>query len=158
MGFHLSLSQGWLRLWLIDLFLVSGNDIVGSTPTQSTTSISLSPDRRLMRVATAAHRQHTCRMKEEPMGSKTPKPEPIEPQICDGIDCDNCECAYVAEVKEEAPEPTLSGRFYTVNDGDTYASIAAAHKSPGQSTHSYATELFALNKGKQLTAGTVIKL
>lgn len=67
--------------------------------------------------------------------------------------CDDCPVVEVAPKIE-----TLSGRFYTAVEGDSYASIAAKHKPAGISTHAHATTLFALNGGKTVTAGTIIKL
>lgn len=101
--------------------------------------------------------------------SKTQKPVDTEAvvetedfQECCGKDeCEDCPMEDLLPETEWLKEPIPVERpadTYTAKDGDTYASIAAAHKSPDQSTHDYATVLFILNKGKNLSAGTVVKL
>lgn len=43
-------------------------------------------------------------------------------------------------------------------DGDTYASLAAKLKPKGMSGFEYATVLLALNGGKKISAGSVVRL
>lgn len=67
----------------------------------------------------------------------------------------------VDEILEEtAPEPEVvaSPDVHIAVDGDTFASIAALHRPTNMSKHEYATHLLELNKGKKISAGTVIRL
>ena len=73
--------------------------------------------------------------------------------------CDNCECA-----PEPTPEPapvtttTPAAKAYTAKDGDTYASIAAAHKPAGTKAFDYAQALYELNNAKPIRAGVEVAL
>jgi hypothetical protein len=57
----------------------------------------------------------------------------------------------------EAAVP-LAKETYTADEGDTYPSIAGAFKPAGMTKHEYAKHLFAINGGRNITAGVEIKL
>lgn len=85
---------------------------------------------------------------------------------CDGCDCGECgDCealeapAAAVEAPVEAPAaPAPAKDTYTVRDGDTYASIAAALAPAGTSKHTAAINLLALNRGRTLSPGIEIKV
>lgn len=78
-----------------------------------------------------------------------PKPVEIEPQE---------DPQEALEAPVEAPVAVERPKTYTVQDGDTYASLGDKFKPAGKSKHEHAKHLFALNNGKALIHGTVIKL
>lgn len=90
--------------------------------------------------------------------------EHIKPEVCDGIDCDNCECELIADVQEATPEtPVVESQpatsdTYTAKEGDTYASIAAAHCPAGMKNFAYATHLFEINGGQAITPNKTVRL
>jgi LysM repeat protein len=71
--------------------------------------------------------------------------------------CDNSECE-----PEPTPEPATAeapaAKTYTAKDGDTYASIAAAHKPAGTNAFDYAQALYEWNNAKPLRAGVEVTL
>lgn len=58
--------------------------------------------------------------------------------------------------KDKPATPVIT--TYTVVDGDSYASIAAAHPVAGKTTHQRATHLHTINNSRPLTPGVTIKL
>lgn len=86
----------------------------------------------------------------------------IEPAPCCGKDeCEDCPLEApqeAAEAPQEAPKPAVGPKTYLAQDGDSYASIAAAHLPAGQTKHAYATHLFSVNGGKSISAGTKVTL
>lgn len=82
-----------------------------------------------------------------------PKPAPIalEPEVVE-------EVIETPESPVEAPAVIEQAKTYTAQDGDTYASLADKFKPAGKSKHEHAKHLFALNGGKSIVPGTVIKL
>lgn len=105
--------------------------------------------------------------------------EHIKPEdsIVEDVNCDECtdcevKCADIVEALDErAPVVTfkledakevadlLAGpTLHIVDEGDTYASIAARWCPIGMTKHEYATLLVQKNQGAVLSAGTRIKL
>lgn len=67
--------------------------------------------------------------------------------------CDNCKCG-----PEPTPVITSAAKTYTAKEGDTYASIAAAHKPAGAKAFDYAQALYELNNAKPIRAGVEVAL
>jgi hypothetical protein len=93
------------------------------------------------------------------------EPIVVDVEDCDGT-CEDCDCelkTIAAPVVEAKPEPVKAKPAaakkkdtYTVVDGDTFASIAAAFKPDGMTKHAYAVHLAATNG--TLHPGTEVKL
>lgn len=80
-------------------------------------------------------------------------------QCCAKDECEECpfDEPEVVEVVAEIPSaPT--GKTYTAKDGDTYASIAAAHKPAGVKSFDYAQTLYEANNAKPIRAGVEVTL
>lgn len=90
--------------------------------------------------------------------------EHIKPEVCDGIDCDTCECEFISDLPEETPaEPvdlnaSASAGIYTAQEGDTYASIAAVFCPVGMKKFEYATHLFEINGGQAIAPNKTVRL
>lgn len=88
------------------------------------------------------------------------------------VDCcgkDECEdCPVEAVVLERLADladkvvdvelTDLAPETYVAKDGDTYASIAAAHKPAGVSSFEYAKRLLEANGGRTLAPGVEVRL
>lgn len=67
----------------------------------------------------------------------------------------------VSEALEAPSEPVAEAagvNTYLVQDGDSYASVAARLKPAGVKSHDYAQHLYTLNGSQPLLAGRSIKL
>jgi hypothetical protein len=59
------------------------------------------------------------------------------------------------------PKPQTTPRrpkTHLVEDGDSYALLAAQYPKPGKTKHQRATELFHINDARKLIPGTLIRL
>lgn len=85
-----------------------------------------------------------------------PKPAPIavETEVEEVLEAPQ----EALEAPVEAPADIEQAKTYTAQDGDTYASLGDKFKPAGKTKHEHAKHLFALNGGKSIVPGTVIKL
>lgn len=86
-----------------------------------------------------------------------PKPDPIVVQP-EAEDVAQEGTQDVTEAPVAAPAVVGQAKTYTAVDGDSYAVLGAKFAPLGVSKHEHATYLFALNRGKAITSGTVIDL
>lgn len=93
-------------------------------------------------------------------GTEWERPEDVEPaETLTDVEPDLPEEPLASlETPVEAPIVIERPRTYLVKAGDSYASIAKAHKPAGMTGFEYAKDLLAANSGKALRPGVVIIL
>ena len=102
------------------------------------------------------------------MSKKKTQPNPAEGYVpcCGNRECFDCPAVEPLEAVAETLEgpvedlaaPAPANCCYTIQDGDSWASIASRYKPAGTSTNTFAQRLVALNGGPALRPGKEIKV